>query len=414
MSAIVAKENTADASTIFGCVDTISGAIAVAIANCVFVNRATDGIQCILPDTPRAIVQETVTGVGASLTDQLSSSVRTAVLQATLDAIKDVWIQMIATAALSLILSFFMRTFLESYEKSLPAFLDTPEDIERKVEIRTMNQILHSKTILYEEPDMRYQNALKAVTEPAKLRYYSDYGDYVAFLCTSFRQKCVEAKVDKVDILIGKSWGQVLTELKREDEVREEWYDNHKQGEKPPFYAISKTLSNACVHLGLNFQNVRYCIEWYTDRNKKAHSGVPFYIKNCDWKSLAHRLWQDWDGIPGVFGNEDKKMMKEALTRVRDEFFIQLTALKHVPSTQANILSQKKLDTQFARTKYAEDQKLAAAKKAEAKQKREQDRSNQALERKEGRKRVERRSKPSGDSWQDQEDSLGLKFYGRS
>lgn len=109
MSAIVAKENTADASTIFGCVDTISGAIAVAIANCVFVNQATDGIQRILPDTPRAIVQETVTGVGASLTDQLSSSVRTAVLQATLDAIKDIWIQMVATAALSLVLSFTMR-----------------------------------------------------------------------------------------------------------------------------------------------------------------------------------------------------------------------------------------------------------------------------------------------------------------
>ncbi|KAI4167190.1 MAG: hypothetical protein LQ343_007402 [Gyalolechia ehrenbergii] len=302
------------------------------------------------------------------------------------------------------------KAFLESYEKSLRAFLDTPEDIERKVEIRTMNQVLHSKPILYKEPDMRYQNALKAVTELAKLRYYSDYGDYVAFLCTSFRQKCVEAKVDNVDILIGKSWGQVQIELEREEEVREKWYDNHKQGERPPFCTMRKTLSNACAHLGLDYQNVRYCIEWYADRNKEAHSGVPFYIKNCDWKSLAHRLWQDWDGIPGVFGNEDKKMM-EALTRVRDEFFIQLTAHKHIPSTQANILSQKKLDRQFARTKHAEDQKLAAAKKAETKQKREQDRSNQALERKEGRKRVERKSKPSGDSWQDQEESFGLEFY---
>ncbi|KAL9023888.1 MAG: hypothetical protein Q9196_006899 [Gyalolechia fulgens] len=109
MSAIVATANSADASTIFGCVDTISGAIAVAIANCVFVNQATDGIQRILPDTPRAIVQERITGVGASLTDPLPPSVRTAVLQATLDAIKDAWIQMIATAALSLALSLFMR-----------------------------------------------------------------------------------------------------------------------------------------------------------------------------------------------------------------------------------------------------------------------------------------------------------------
>ncbi|KAL8896846.1 MAG: hypothetical protein Q9207_007511 [Kuettlingeria erythrocarpa] len=109
MAAIVAKEHTADASTVFGCIDTISGAISVAIANCIFVNRATDNIQRVLPNTPRAMVQDTITGVGASLIDQLSPSDRTAVLQATLDAIKDVWIQMIATAVLSLVLSFFMR-----------------------------------------------------------------------------------------------------------------------------------------------------------------------------------------------------------------------------------------------------------------------------------------------------------------
>ncbi|KAI4172694.1 MAG: hypothetical protein LQ346_008554 [Caloplaca aetnensis] len=109
MAAIVAKEHTADASTVFGCIDTISGAISVAIANCIFVNRAIDNIQRLLPDTPRAMVQDTITGVGASLSDQHSPSDRMAVLQATLDAIKDVWIQMIATAALSLVLSFFMR-----------------------------------------------------------------------------------------------------------------------------------------------------------------------------------------------------------------------------------------------------------------------------------------------------------------
>ncbi|KAI4189771.1 MAG: hypothetical protein LQ348_003745 [Seirophora lacunosa] len=109
MAAIVTKENTADASTVFGCVDTISGAISVAIANCVFVNRATDSIQRILPDTLRATVQDTITGVGASLVERLPPVDRTAVLQATLDAIKDAWIQLIATATLSLVLSFFMH-----------------------------------------------------------------------------------------------------------------------------------------------------------------------------------------------------------------------------------------------------------------------------------------------------------------
>ncbi|KAL8757547.1 MAG: hypothetical protein Q9199_002153 [Rusavskia elegans] len=109
MSAIVAKEHIKDAGTVFGCIDTISGAIAVGIANCVFVNRATDNIQRILPDTPKVVVQEAITGVGASLTDQLEPAVREAILQAILDAIRSAWIQMMATAALSLFLSFCLR-----------------------------------------------------------------------------------------------------------------------------------------------------------------------------------------------------------------------------------------------------------------------------------------------------------------
>ena len=109
MSGIVAKEHIADASTVFGCVDTLCGAFSVAVANSIFVNRATDSIQKLLPDTPRATVQEAIAGVGASLTDQLPAPLRAAILQAGLDAIRDVWIQMIATAALSFVLSLFLR-----------------------------------------------------------------------------------------------------------------------------------------------------------------------------------------------------------------------------------------------------------------------------------------------------------------
>ena len=109
MAAIVAKEHVADASTVFGSVDTLCGAISVAVANSIFVNRATDAIQDLLPDTPRAVVQEAIAGVGASLTDQLPPPLQLAVLQAALDAIKDTYVQMIATAALSFLLSLCLR-----------------------------------------------------------------------------------------------------------------------------------------------------------------------------------------------------------------------------------------------------------------------------------------------------------------
>ena len=109
MSAIVAKEHVADASTVFGCVDALCGAFSVGITNSIFINRASDSIQKLLPSTPRATVQEAIAGVGASLTDNLPPSLRTAVLQAAFDAIRDAWVQMIATAALSLVLASFLR-----------------------------------------------------------------------------------------------------------------------------------------------------------------------------------------------------------------------------------------------------------------------------------------------------------------
>lgn len=109
MAAIVAKEHVAAAGTVFGCVDTLCGAFSIGIANSILVNRASDGIQQFLPSAPRATVQEAITSVNASLTNQLPPSLRIAVLQAALDAIKDVWVQMMATAALSFMLSFFLR-----------------------------------------------------------------------------------------------------------------------------------------------------------------------------------------------------------------------------------------------------------------------------------------------------------------
>ena len=109
MSAIVAKEHITDASTMFGCVDSLSGVFSVAVANSVFINRATSNIQKVLPDTPRAAVQEAIAGTGSSLTNQLPPALEKAVLQAALNAIKDAWIQMIATATLAFVLSCFLR-----------------------------------------------------------------------------------------------------------------------------------------------------------------------------------------------------------------------------------------------------------------------------------------------------------------
>ena len=109
MSTIVPAEHVADTGTIFGAVDVVSSSISVAIANSIFLNRATDNIQSILPHIPRSHVQEAIAGVGASITEGLSAHETDLVLEAIMDAIKSVWIQVIATACLSFVLSLLMR-----------------------------------------------------------------------------------------------------------------------------------------------------------------------------------------------------------------------------------------------------------------------------------------------------------------
>ena len=87
----------------------IGGAtIALAIANSVFLNKATSGILAVLPDLPLEVVQGAVSGAGSTFFQTLDESVRPAVLEAVADAIQSIYILAITGAALSIVLACFM------------------------------------------------------------------------------------------------------------------------------------------------------------------------------------------------------------------------------------------------------------------------------------------------------------------
>ncbi|KAL8726215.1 MAG: hypothetical protein Q9166_006840 [cf. Caloplaca sp. 2 TL-2023] len=233
------------------------------------------------------------------------------------------------------------RAFLQEYESSLEEFLRDPTDIARKAAVNTANRIYHSKAFLRRDPHPHTASTAKAIEELARLRYYADYGDYVAHVCTSFRQAATAAKVDNVDILIGKSWGKVRDVLKKEDEETKNWQMNVRIPPSPPC-PMTGTIAYACTVLDLEYANIRYCIDWYAARNDKAHSGVPFYIKNCDWDKLATQLWRDLQEVPNVFGRDDQSRMTHALQKIRDKFFDELTATSNIPSKLATDLGLAK------------------------------------------------------------------------
>ncbi|MCJ1437449.1 hypothetical protein MMC27_006836 [Xylographa pallens] len=87
----------------------IGGAtIALAIANSVFLNQATNGILAIVPQEPRSVVQGAISGAGSTFFQTLDPSVEAAVLGAVTHAISQTYILGMTGAALSVVLACFM------------------------------------------------------------------------------------------------------------------------------------------------------------------------------------------------------------------------------------------------------------------------------------------------------------------
>ncbi|KAL9032673.1 MAG: hypothetical protein Q9180_006367 [Flavoplaca navasiana] len=136
------------------------------------------------------------------------------------------------------------KEFLQQYEIHLKDYLQHPDDLEKKSAVITMNSVLHSKAFLYKTSHFEIDSAAQAVEELAKLRYYADYGDYVGSLCTDFRNLCVQSKVENVDILLGKSWGQVLAEIKEEERKEKQFRESRPTApiEEAPGMPVSSTI----------------------------------------------------------------------------------------------------------------------------------------------------------------------------
>lgn len=125
----------------------IGGAtIALAIANSVFLNQATNGILAILPNEPRGVVQGAVGGSGSTFFQTLDPSVKTAVLVAVTNAISRIYILSITGAALSIILAVFMSREKVSVFRSV-FFLCTALSIPIRVREASYLYLICSKIL---------------------------------------------------------------------------------------------------------------------------------------------------------------------------------------------------------------------------------------------------------------------------
>ncbi|PWY80060.1 efflux pump antibiotic resistance protein [Aspergillus eucalypticola CBS 122712] len=84
-------------------------ALALTISNTIFLNKATSRISTILPQQSRSTIQQAISGVRAELFSSLSVAQRQRVVAAIVSSVDDVFVLMIAAAALSVVLALVMK-----------------------------------------------------------------------------------------------------------------------------------------------------------------------------------------------------------------------------------------------------------------------------------------------------------------
>lgn len=105
----VGKEHIPVAIGFITCAQVGGGTIALAIANTVFLNGASNSIAKILPTVPVMEIQAAIAGAGSTFIKSLSQTQQADVLKAIVDAMSKVWILGMTAGALVIVLSLLMR-----------------------------------------------------------------------------------------------------------------------------------------------------------------------------------------------------------------------------------------------------------------------------------------------------------------
>ena len=235
--------------------------------------------------------------------------------------------------------------FLEKYRDTAAAAMKAPSR-DTKIELATLNTVLHSKSFLYRQPSKEELEGQAVIKKLIQLRYYADYGDYIAENCKRFRDAATERKTEGLQYFTGngENWTVIQKRIDKEEKLYKEWSDQGRPGgavaspDQPTVHAIDK----ACTELRVDHENTRFAIRWYSQRNEEMHCKVNIHIQQCDWNALAIQLWKDIRELPNVFGDEEYRHMQKALDVIKDRYFDKLDPVSPVPSEKAAELSQAK------------------------------------------------------------------------
>ncbi|KAI4225638.1 MAG: hypothetical protein L6R36_003754 [Xanthoria steineri] len=296
--------------------------------------------------------------------------------------------------------------FLEQFEEHLATFIADPLNREKEVAVQTLNMVFHSTIMLFKRSHFYFADSIRAVREFARMKYLVEYGDYMSAHLKYFQIEA-NAKSEGIDNLVGLIWTDAHKKLEEEKKALRRYHRGIQWTR--PRQKMTDCIAAACDELCLNYDNIAYCIAFYSERNEACHNMVTEHIKRCDWPALAKQLVSDRAEMPAVYGEEEARNLNYALDRIEKRFFTKLWPRVEV-TVFAEELSNKRLRDLLTKSTNRLLALEQSAKKEEEKkeetaslaQKRDQ------LESEKEDKQSARASKASTDSWTDETDDFGL------
>lgn len=298
--------------------------------------------------------------------------------------------------------------FLENFEELLKAFINDPLNREKEVAVQTLNSVFHTSVMLFKRSRLHISESIKGVKQFIRIKYLVDYGDYMADGLRTFKAQAKEKKSEGFENLTGLKWTAVHEQLEKERTAMRRYLRCHLNTR--PEQKMTDTIKDACDKLMLNYNNLEYCISFYSERNKACHNMVSEKVERCDWKALGKQLYYDRAEIPSVFRGDEQRNMTEALNRAAKRYFTKVSPVTSEPSKVAVQLGLELAERQLKKGK----NKLAAMEKKEKSEKRKaalgrkKVRVADRLVREKENKKAARASRASTDRWAEDDEDFGM------
>ena len=154
----------------------------------------------------------------------------------------------------------------------------------------------------------------------AELRMMAEYGEYLAYTCTTLNGDAMNDlawKTEKLD------WQAVAEEIKKEEATLEDEMRRSVPASPTPY--LDET-AKAAERLGHDKGLIRYQILAYADRNNFCHSGIKSMIQDGAFQQLAERIMEDKRALVYIYRGRpsDQIEIRKMIKLVEKEWFVKL------------------------------------------------------------------------------------------